>query len=176
MNDSTMPVGIAVNALDTPALLVDLDVMAANITRVADTCRRAGVAWRPHIKGQKTPEIVRMELAAGAIGATCAKVGEAEVMVAAGIKDILIASQIVGAPKIARLLALLDRADVKVAVDSVVNVDALSAAAMAAGRRLGVVIEVNTGMNRAGVEPGMATVALAQHIAGLPGQIGRAHV
>ncbi len=162
-------VGAAVGSLDTPALLVDLDVMEANIARVAGVCREAGVAWRPHIKGQKTPEIVRKEIAAGAIGATCAKVGEAEVMVAAGITDILIANQIVGSPKIARVVAMLGGADVKVAVDSAVNATALGEAASAAGRTLGVIIEVNTGMNRAGVEPGEAAVALARHIAATPG-------
>ena len=159
----------AIADLDTPALLVDLDIMEANIARAAKTCRDAGVAWRPHIKGQKTPEIVKLEIAAGAIGATCAKLGEAEIMAAAGITDLLIANQIVGAAKIARLIALLDHADVKVAVDSTINADALGAAAARAGKTLGVLIEVNTGMNRAGTEPGDATVALAKHIAATPG-------
>src|SRR5262249_44826772 len=80
-------------ALDTPALLVDLDLLEANIARIAATCRRHGVGWRPHMKGHKTVEIARMELAAGAIGITCAKLGEAEVMAAAGIPNILIANQ-----------------------------------------------------------------------------------
>ena len=155
--------------LDTPALLVDLDIMESNIARTAKTCRDAGVNWRPHIKGQKTPEIVKKEIAAGAIGATCAKLGEAEIMAAAGITDLLIANQIVGAPKIARLIALLDHADVKVAVDSTTNADALAAAATKAGKTLGVLIEVNTGMNRAGTEPGDPTLALARHIAATPG-------
>ena len=155
--------------LDTPALLVDLDIMEANIARTAKTCRDAGINWRPHIKGQKTPEIVKKELAAGAIGATCAKLGEAEIMAAAGITDLLIANQIVGTPKIARLIALLDQADVKVAVDSIANANALGAAAAQAGKTLGVLIEVNTGMNRAGTEPGDATVALARQIAATPG-------
>ena len=162
-------IGMAVDELDTPALLLDLDVMEANIARVAAECRANGIAWRPHFKGQKTPEIVRAEMAGGAIGSTCAKLGEAEVLVDAGITDLLIANQIVGAPKIARLIALLDRGDVKVAVESVANVDALGTAAAAAGKTLGVLIEVNTGMNRAGTEPGEATVALARHIAATPG-------
>lgn len=155
--------------LDTPALLVDLDIMESNIARAAKTCRDAGVNWRPHIKGQKTPEIVKLEIAAGAIGATCAKLGEAEIMAEAGITDLLIANQIVGSPKIARLIALLDHADVKVAVDSTANANALGTAAAKAGKTLGVLIEVNTGMNRAGTEPGDATVALARHIAATPG-------
>jgi len=169
MPDTIPPTVALVADLDTPALLVDLDVMEANIARAAAECRANGVAWRPHIKGQKTPEIVRREIAAGAIGATCAKLGEAEIMAEAGITDLLIANQIVGPAKIARLVALLDRADVKVAVDSTANANALGAAASAAGKTLGVLIEVNTGMNRAGTEPGAATLALAQHIAATKG-------
>src|ERR1700704_2868962 len=130
-------------ALDTPALLVDLDVMEANIARIVATCRAQGVAWRPHSKAHKTPEIAKMQIAAGAIGITCAKLGEAEVMADAGIRDILIANQIVGAPKIARLVELARRSDVIVAVDSAANLSALDQAATAAGVRLRVVIEVD---------------------------------
>ena len=96
-------------ALDTPALLVDLDVMEANIARIVATCRAHGVAWRPHSKAHKTPEIAQMQIAAGAIGVTCAKLGEAEVMAAAGIRDILIANQIVGPIKIGRLVRLAEQ-------------------------------------------------------------------
>src|SRR5882672_12283774 len=108
-------------ALDTPALLVDLDVMEANIARIVATCGAHGVAWRPHSKAHKTPEIAHMQIAAGAIGVTCAKLGEAEVMAAAGIRDILIANQIVGSIKIGRLVELADRADPIVCVDSLEN-------------------------------------------------------
>ncbi|HEY2112734.1 MAG TPA: alanine racemase, partial [Dongiaceae bacterium] len=83
-----VPIGSPTTALDTPALLVDLDVMEANIARIAAVCRQHGVQWRPHIKGQKTIGIIRKELAAGAIGVTCAKLGEAEVMAQAGIRNI----------------------------------------------------------------------------------------
>ncbi len=169
MNDAITSVGQSVAELDTPALLVDLDVMEANIARAAAECRANGIAWRPHFKGQKTPELVLKEMEAGAIGATCAKLGEAEVLVDAGITDLLVANQIVGPQKIARLVALIDRADVKVAVDSTAVADAIGAAAAAAGKVQGVLIEVNTGMNRAGTEPGEATVALARHIAATPG-------
>lgn len=154
------------NALDTPALIVDLDAMEESIARIARTCHEHGVGWRPHTKGQKTPEIVRKEIEAGAIGVTCAKLGEAEVMADAGIKDILIANQIVGPAKIARLMALLDHADVIVAVDSTLNVAELAAAAVRCGRTLGVVIEVDIGMKRAGVAPGAPVLALADVIAG----------
>src|SRR5262245_17632999 len=90
-------------SLDTPALLVDLDALEANIATIAAACRRHGINWRPHTKGIKVPQIAGMLVEAGAIGLTCAKLGEAEVMAAAGFSDILIANQIVGPQKIARL-------------------------------------------------------------------------
>src|SRR5438094_4504678 len=114
-------VGQPKSALDTPALLVDLDLMEANMSRIAAACRAHGVGWRPHSKAHKTPEIARMQLAAGAIGITCAKVGEAEVMAAAGIRDILIANQIVGPIKIGRLVELACRSDPIVCADSIEN-------------------------------------------------------
>src|SRR5256885_13562838 len=130
-------------ALDTPALLVDLDALDANIARIADCFHRHGVNWRPHTKGIKVPQIAQRLIDAGAIGITCAKLGEAEVMAAAGFKDILIANQIVGPQKIARLTELRRRCDVIVAVDSADNVAALSAAARAAAVVLRVAVEAN---------------------------------
>lgn len=156
-------------ALDTPALLVDLDALDANIARMAECFRRHGVNWRPHTKGIKVPQIARRLTDAGANGITCAKLGEAEVMAAAGFTDILIANQIVGAHKIARLVQLRRHCDVIVAVDSEDNVAMLSDAAQAGGVVLRVVIEVNMGMNRAGVEPGAPCVTLAKVIASKPG-------
>ncbi len=158
-------VGLPKTALDTPALLVDLDVMEANIRRIADTCRANNVGWRPHMKGHKTPEIAHKELAAGAIGVTCAKVSEAEVMAAAGIRNILIANQIVGAAKIERLMELTLHADPIVGVDSIANLAELAEASERRGKELKVAIEVNIGMNRAGVEPGAAVVTLANAVA-----------
>ena len=155
--------------LDTPALLVDLDVLDANIATIAGACARRGVGWRPHIKGQKVPEIVRREIKAGAIGITCAKLGEAEVMAAAGFGNILIANQIVGAAKIARLVDLARRVRVIVAVDDAGNVAALGAAAAAKRVTLRVVIEVDIGMKRAGVLPGAPALALAKSIAATRG-------
>src|SRR5262249_4608405 len=108
-------------------------------------------------------------LRAGAHGVTCAKLGEAEVMAMAGIQDILIANQIVGDKKIARLVNLARRADVIVAVDDEDNVRQLDAAASAIGVQLRVVVEVDIAMHRAGVEPGEPTVALARRIATCPG-------
>jgi D-serine deaminase-like pyridoxal phosphate-dependent protein len=165
MSDAHSLIGQPKTALDTPALLVDLDVLDANIKRIADTCRAHGVGWRPHMKGHKTPEIARRQLAAGAIGVTCAKVSEAEVMAAAGIRSILIANEVVGATKVRRLINLVGAADPIVGVDSIANATELSDAARAQGKTLKVAIEVNTGMNRAGVEPGAPTLALAAEIA-----------
>src|SRR5262245_16609555 len=158
-------IGAHKRTLDTPALIVDLDVLDQNIARIATACRAAAVGWRPHTKGQKVPAIAHRLLAAGAIGITCAKLGEAEVMAAAGVRDILVANQIAGSRKIARLMELRRRADVMVAVDDPGNVAALDAAARESGVRLRVLIEVNIGLNRAGVEPGAPCLALAQTIA-----------
>ena len=155
--------------LDTPALVVDLDVMERNIARMARTFREAGVGWRPHTKAIKVPLLAHKLLDAGALGVTCAKLGEAEVMAGGGVRDILIANQIVGAPKIDRLVRLLDSADVIVAVDSATNIRELDRAAAAAGKRLRVVIEVDIGMHRAGVLPGQPAVDVASTVAAAPG-------
>src|SRR5690242_7230899 len=157
------------HALDTPALLVDLDVLDANIARIAAACRKHNVNWRPHTKGIKVPQIAQRLLDAGARGITCAKLGEAEVMAAAGIRDILVANQIVGAQKIARLVALERGAQVIVAVDNRDNVAAIANAARDAGVTVPVVIEVDIGMKRAGVESVEACVALARLAADQPG-------
>ncbi len=163
-------IGQPKETLDTPALLVDLEVLEGNIARMARTIvHEAGVQWRPHIKGIKTPAIAHMLLEVGAVGMTCAKLGEAEVMAAAGIRDLLIANQIVGPQKIARLVNLRRHADVAVAVDDFENARALDRAALAKGVQLRVLIEVDVGMQRAGVAPGEATVVLARRLATLKG-------
>src|SRR5215207_50325 len=111
-------VGRTVDELDTPVLIVDLDALEQNIAGIAAAVAERGASWRPHVKVHKTPAIAHKQLAAGAIGVACAKLGEAEVLVDAGIRDIMIANQIVGGIKIARLVALARRADIIVAVDS----------------------------------------------------------
>ncbi len=169
MSASVGPVGRSKWELDTPALLVDLPTMERNIATMAKRIIGGGVNWRPHTKGQKVPAIAHLELAAGAIGVTCAKLGEAEVMAAAGIRDILIANQVVGQQKVARLVNLCKHADVIVAVDSPENVAELSAAAAAKGVEQRVVIEVDVGMRRCGVASGEAVVELAKTIRRSPG-------
>ncbi len=168
--DANFP-GTDKREMDTPALLVDLDLMEANIARMARFLDGHGVRVRPHYKTHKTPAIALKQVAAGAIGITCAKVEEAETLVAAGIKDILIANQIVGSRKIARLTGLCRHADLMVAVDDARNVDELSAAVSAAGASLRVLVEVNVGSNRCGVEPGEDAVRLAHRVAGAPGLV-----
>ncbi len=155
--------------LDTPFLWVDLDILEANIAQLAAFLHDAGVNWRPHIKGVKVPAIAHMLLRAGAIGLTCAKLGEAEVMAAAGVRDLLIANQIVGPRKYTRLANLSRQVDVKIAVDSEATLEDLNAAALTKGVQIGLVIEVDTGMNRAGVQPGDDVLALTKAIARYPG-------
>lgn len=156
--------------LDTPALCVELTAMERNIRHMAGIIIKQSLkGWRPHTKGQKIPAIAHMELAAGAFGVTCAKLGEAEVMAGAGIREILVANQIVGAEKTTRLAHLQRHATVIAAVDSLENAREIDAAARQAGTVVPVLVEVNVGLNRAGTEPGAPTVELAKRIADLPG-------
>jgi len=163
----TTPIGLSIDELDTPALLVDLDVLDRNIAFMSGQLRERGVNWRPHAKAHKSPAVAHRLLAAGAIGITCAKLSEAEVYVASGIRDILIANQVVGPIKTRRLAALAAESEVMVAVDHIDQAKAIARDAAVIGSKPRIVIEVNCGMNRAGVEPGAPTVELAQQIAGL---------
>jgi len=155
--------------LDTPALLIDLDAMERNIDRMARFFREHGTYWRPHSKCHKCPAIAHKLLAAGAIGITCAKLGEAEVMAANGVQDILIANEIVGPRKVERLANLRRHADVMVCVDDPGNVEALGAAAREKGGTIRVLVEVDIGLNRCGTAPGEEALDLARKIAGTEG-------
>lgn len=165
------PIGQSKWDLDTPALLIDLDKMENNIRQMATRCRESGLNWRPHAKGHKTPAIAHKELQAGAIGITCAKLSEAEVLADAGISDILIANQVVGAQKIARLVHLRRRADIIVAVDDPIHIQAISEAAQATNVEVRILIEVDVGMKRCGTPPGAPTLALAQQAHKAPGVV-----
>ena len=155
--------------LDTPSLLIDLDVLERNIAEMADVARTAGVRLRPHTKSHKSPEIARMQLAAGASGITVAKLGEAEVMVDAGIDDVLVAYPLVGEVKLERLRALMERAQVRTTTDSVEVAEGLGRVGRALGRDVEVLVEVDTGMHRVGGAPGAPTVELVQQVARVPG-------
>lgn len=162
-------IGRSISDLDTPALCLDLDLLESNIARVAATLREYGVQWRPHIKGHKIPAIAHKQLDAGAIGVTCAKLGEAEVMAAAGIKDLLIANIIVGPRKLARLAALTRHADPIVCIDHIDQARALSDAMTTAQTKVRVLMEIDVGLHRVGVAPGGSGVDLACQVAVLPG-------
>src|SRR6185437_15184359 len=135
-----------------PCAVIDMDRVERNIARVQVACDTAGVANRPHIKTHKSPLLAQMQIAAGATGITCQKLGEAEVMADGGIDDILISYNLLGEAKIGRLGALLKRVTVTAAADNATVVAALAQAGKIAGRPLGVVIECDTGRKRAGVE------------------------
>jgi D-serine deaminase-like pyridoxal phosphate-dependent protein len=153
----------------TPAVVIDLDIVERNISRVQAMCDAAGVANRPHIKTHKSPVIAAMQRDAGARGITCQKIGEAEVMADSGHDDILISYNILGEQKLGRLGALLSRARVTVAADNPIVVAGLPQAAAIAGRDLDVVVECDTGRKRAGVATVAEAVALAKDIASRPG-------
>ncbi len=172
--------GMHRDEIDTPVLLVDLDALDLNIEKMAAHFRATGKYLRPHSKSHKTPAIAQRQLDAGAIGITCAKLGEAEVMADAGIRDILIANEVVGRKKIERLMALAGRCDIMVAVDHPANLSALDEAAGRAGVTPRVLVEVNIGHNRCGATPGTNAIELARaaaqashlHFAGIMGYEG----
>lgn len=160
--------GMAVSELDTPALLLDLDAFERNLETMAGFFAGRPAVLRPHSKTHKCPEIARRQIAAGAIGITCAKVSEAEVMVTGGIQDILIANQVTGPIKIDRLTDLASRCDLMVAVDDPRNVAELAQACKAKHVSLRVLIEIEIGMGRCGVDPGQPALALAQAVVDAP--------
>src|SRR5882757_6652195 len=135
----------------TPAAVIDMDRVERNIARIQAACDAAGVANRPHIKTHKSPMLARMQIAAGARGITCQKLGEAEVMANAGIDDILISYNLIGEEKMARRGALQARAHMAGAVDNSVVIAGRPQAASASGRPLSVVAECDNKRKRAGV-------------------------
>ena len=149
----------------TPAAVIDMDRVERNIARIQAACDAAGVANRPHIKTHKSPMLAKLQIAAGARGITCQKLGEAEVMADAGIDDILISYNLIGDEKMVRLGALQAKAKMTVAADNPVVIAGLPQAAAASGRPLSVVVECDTGRKRAGVETPAEAVALAREIA-----------
>ena len=167
---SFMParIGDAVAEVETPALLLDLDVAEANIGRLEQITAGTEARPRPHAKSHKCPNLARLQVAHGAVGVCCQKVGEAAALVDGGIGDVLVANQVVDAAKIGRLAALARRARIAVCVDQAANVADLSAAAAAAGSELAVLVEIEVGMQRCGVAPGAPAVELARRVAQAP--------
>jgi D-serine deaminase-like pyridoxal phosphate-dependent protein len=157
-------IGANKQELDTPVLLLDLDIVDSNITKMAQYFRNVKADLRPHTKTHKTPMLAHKQIKAGAIGVTCAKLGEAEVMINSGISDVLIANEIVPPQKINKLAGLARHADVMVAVDDPNNVDNLSLAMQKTNVNLRVLVEVDIGMGRCGVSPGEPALRLAQKV------------
>jgi D-serine deaminase-like pyridoxal phosphate-dependent protein len=158
-------IGKHVETLPTPALVVDVDALDHNLKLMADYFATRRAKLRPHFKSHKCVSLAQRQLQAGnAVGITCAKLAEAEVLVAGGIKDVLIANQVVGSAKAERLAAMNRVATVRVAVDCPANIVELGAAAVSAGVTIGLLVEVDIGMRRCGVPPGEAVLALARKI------------
>jgi D-serine deaminase-like pyridoxal phosphate-dependent protein len=155
---------MSLDAVDTPALLIDLNAFERNIQRLANVAASYSVKVRPHAKTHKCAEIALRQIAAGAVGICCQKVSEAEALILGGVKNVLVSNEIVGARKLARLAELAKDAWVAVCVDDASNVQQLSDAAVKHGVRLSVLVEVNVGANRCGVAPGDAALKLAQFI------------
>jgi D-serine deaminase-like pyridoxal phosphate-dependent protein len=160
---------VDITPLDTPVATVDLDAVERNIARIQGYCDEHGLAFRPHIKTHKLPAIAHMQLRAGAVGITCQKLGEAEVMEAAGLRDILLTFPLVGAAKAERLAALAGEADVAVVGDSAAVASGLSPALAAAGTEAGFLVEVDTGFSRTGVQTPREAAELAELADSLPG-------
>jgi D-serine deaminase-like pyridoxal phosphate-dependent protein len=157
-----------VTDLETPVLVVDLDILDANIAEMATYSAAHGLKLRPHIKTHKIPEIARMQIRSGASGITVAKLGEAEVMARAGIDDILIAYPVVGEAKLARLTKLAGSMRVAVSTDSLEVAEGISRAAKTAGVRVRILAEFDAGFRRCGVQTVDELVSLAQGMTRLP--------
>lgn len=158
-----------ISELETPAVVVDLDVMDQNLSRMADYCREHQLLLRPHTKSHKIPELAKRQIASGANGITVAKLGEAEVMLNAGITDILIAYPIVGPEKARRLATIAERANITVSLDSEESALAISAAVSRQGTKVGILVELDVGFGRCGVSNEVDALLLAKKIASLPG-------
>ena len=162
MIDSGLP------PIDTPALLIDLDIVDRNLERMQEKANKYGVALRPHIKTHKIPELAQLQMRLGARGITAAKVSEAEVMAAAGIKNIFVANQIVTKEKLHRLAALSKEVSISIGLDSVAAARKLSDVFAASGLTAEYLIEINSGLNRCGVLPGKKALELFQAVDTLP--------
>lgn len=157
-----------IDDLETPVPVLDLDRVERNLRAMQDYCDRHGLKLRPHIKTHKLPGLARRQVELGAVGITCQKLGEAEVMADAGLDDILVSYPLIGPAKALRLAALARRLRMSVAVDSAMALDTAAAAAVAAGAEIGVLVEFESGAARVGVATAEAALALARRAAAAP--------
>jgi 3-hydroxy-D-aspartate aldolase len=164
---STPPAGLgmALDDIDTPALIIDLDGFERNLRRMASATAAAGVRLRPHAKTHKSSTIARLQMELGAVGVCCQKVSEAEILVKDGITDVLVSNEIAGAGKIDRLAALAREARIALCVDDLDNVAEIAAAAERHDVTMSVLVEIDVGGNRCGVAPGEPALRIASKIA-----------
>jgi len=160
--------GDSLDAVDTPALVLDLDAFERNLHRMAEALKGRKVRLRPHAKSHKCPEIALRQIALGAVGVCCQKVSEAAVFVAAGVRDVLITNEVVGPVKIRHLMELARAAHLGVLVDHPSQVAPLAVAAQAHGVILDVYVEVDVGARRCGAAPGAEAAQLARLVAASP--------
>ncbi|MEP7083359.1 MAG: DSD1 family PLP-dependent enzyme [Betaproteobacteria bacterium] len=161
-------IGMAIDEIDTPALLIDLDAFEFNLRTLTDSLHDSGARLRPHAKTHKCPEIALRQIALGAVGVCCQKVSEAEALVAGGISDVLVTNEIVGDVKLARLAELARAARIGVCVDHPEQVEQLGRAAATAGARIDVYVELDVGQGRCGVSDPAVVVALAGQVQAHP--------
>jgi D-serine deaminase-like pyridoxal phosphate-dependent protein len=158
-------IGMRVDDVDTPALIVELDAFEHNLHAMMDAVRASGVRVRPHAKTHKCPDIAKQQIALGAVGVCCQKVSEAEAMVDDGIADVLITNEVVGESKVERLATLARWAHIGVCVDHALQVEQLARAVAAAKVNVDVYVELDIGQGRCGVpwpKDALALVALMQ--------------
>jgi D-serine deaminase-like pyridoxal phosphate-dependent protein len=158
-------IGMALEEIDTPALLLDLDAFEYNLARMVAEIRPTGLTLRPHGKAHKCAEIARRQIALGAVGVCCQKVSEAEAFVDAGILNVVVTNEVIAAPKLDRLTALARRAVIAVCVDDPAVLPALNTAAGRAGVVLDVLVEIDVGGARCGQLPGEPAARLAESVA-----------
>jgi 3-hydroxy-D-aspartate aldolase len=162
-------IGMPLAEVDTPSLILELDAFEHNLQALKESLTGRTVNMRPHAKNHKCPQIAQRQIALGAVGVCCQKVSEAEAMVEGGVADVLVTNEVVGAAKLRRLAALARQARVAVCADDAGNIAALDAVAREFGVKLEVLVEINVGANRCGVEPGEDAVKLARKIVDSPG-------
>lgn len=168
-----MVIGKHISEIETPALIIDLDKLDNNINKLAAYFKTINCKLRPHFKTHKCPIIAHKQIRAGAIGITCAKLGEAEILAKSGIEHILIANQVIEAGKISRLAGIAKYCDIIVAVDNPDNVSQLSRAASSMNSCIGILIEVDTGMGRCGVRNKERCLKLAEQVKNSSGLVLR---
>jgi len=164
--DIGLPFPVSDQRLDTPAVLVDLDVVEANIAHMASFARRSGLALRPHIKTHKSVAMARRQIEAGAVGICCATATEAEAMIAGGIRDVLLAYPLVGSRKLERIAPLLAEGALTLVSDSTAVTASYRQLAQTIGRPVPVMVEVDSGMHRVGVDPGKVVEAVREVTSG----------